>query len=329
MQRDLRERYEQDLALVRGAAAWLALAAALIGLAVFPWVAPGYLVFTAILVSVNAIVALGLNLLTGYTGQISLGHAGFVAIGAYTSGLLMSKLGVTWWLAWPAAGIVAAAFGFLVGLPALRLTGPYLVIATLGFGIAVHQVLTNWEALSGGRMGLPVPQVTFGPAGLTAEQRLYYLAVGGAVLLTWVAFNLTRSHVGRAFVAIRDSDIAAEVVGVNLTRYKTLAFAVSAFYAGIAGALFGQALRHIEPQSFTLVESIFYFAMIVIGGLASIPGALIGAVVLTVLPQQLTLLREWVPLIFGSAIILMMVVEPKGLYGRWLRVKLYFRTWPL
>ncbi|KRT77534.1 MAG: amino acid/amide ABC transporter membrane protein 2, HAAT family [Armatimonadetes bacterium CSP1-3] len=329
MQRDLRERYEQDLALVRGAAAWLALAAALIGLAVFPWYAPSYLVFTAILVSVNAIVALGLNLLTGYTGQISLGHAGFVAIGAYTSGLLMSKLGVTWWLAWPAAGIVAAAFGFLVGLPALRLTGPYLVIATLGFGIAVHQVLTNWEALSGGRMGLPVPQVTFGPAGLTAEQRLYYLAVGGAVLLTWVAFNLTRSHVGRAFVAIRDSDIAAEVVGVNLTRYKTLAFAVSAFYAGIAGALFGQALRHIEPQSFTLVESIFYFAMIVIGGLASIPGALIGAVVLTVLPQQLTLLREWVPLIFGSAIILMMVVEPKGLYGRWLRVKLYFRTWPL
>ena len=329
MQRDLRERYEQDLALVRGAAAWLALAAALIGLAVFPWYAPSYLVFTAILVSVNAIVALGLNLLTGYTGQISLGHAGFVAIGAYTSGLLMSKLGVTWWLAWPAAGIVAAAFGFLVGLPALRLTGPYLVIATLGFGIAVHQVLTNWEALSGGRMGLPVPQVTFGPAGLTAEQRLYYLAVGGAVLLTWVAFNLTRSHVGRAFVAIRDSDIAAEAVGGNLTRYKTLAFAVSAFYAGIAGALFGQALRHIEPQSFTLVESIFYFAMIVIGGLASIPGALIGAVVLTVLPQQLTLLREWVPLIFGSAIILMMVVEPKGLYGRWLRVKLYFRTWPL
>src|SRR3989337_2429382 len=248
MQRDLRERYEEDLALVRGGAAWVALVVTLVGLAVFPWYAPGYLVFTAILVSVNAIVALGLNLLTGYTGQISLGHAGFVAIGAYTSGLLMSKLGVTWWLAWPAAGIVAAAFGFLVGLPALRLTGPYLVIATLGFGIAVQQV-------------------TFGPAGLTAEQRLYYLAVGGAVLLTWVAFNLTRSHVGRAFVAIRDSDIAAEVVGVNLTRYKTLAFAVSAFYAGIAGALFGQALRHIEPQSFTLVESIFYFAMIVIGGL--------------------------------------------------------------
>ncbi len=329
MQRDLRERYEEDLALVRGAPAWLALALALGGLAVLPWVAPGYMIFTAILVAVNSIVAVGLNLLTGYTGQISLGHAGFVAIGAYTAGLLMGRLGAPWWMAWPAAGLVAAAFGFLVGLPALRLTGPYLTIATLGFGIAVHQVLTNWEALSGGRMGLPVPPLAWGPAWLGAQQRLYYLTAASAVLLIWVAANLTRSHVGRAFVALRDSDIAAEVVGVNLTRYKTLAFAVSAFYAGAAGAIFAQALRHLEPQSFTLVESILYFAMIVVGGLGSIPGAVIGAVVLTVLPQQLTLLREWVPVIFGGAIILMMVAEPRGLYGRWLRIRLYFKTWPL
>ncbi len=329
MQRDLRERYEEDLALVRGAPAWLALVLALGGLAVLPWAAPGYVVFTAILVAVNSIIAVGLNLLTGYTGQISLGHAGFVAIGAYTAGLLMGRLGAPWWAAWPAAGLVAAAFGFLVGLPALRLTGPYLTIATLGFGIAVHQVLTNWEALSGGRMGLPVPPLAQWPAWLSAQQRLYYLAAASAVVLIWVAVNLTRSHVGRAFVALRDSDIAAEVVGVNLTRYKTLAFAVSAFYAGVAGALFAQALRHLEPQSFTLVESILYFAMIVIGGLGSIPGAVIGAAVLTVLPQQLTLLREWVPVIFGSAIILMMVAEPRGLYGRWLRIRLYFKTWPL
>jgi len=326
---DLRQRYEEDLALVRGSAAWVALTAVLVGLAVLPLYAPGYLVFTGILVAINAIIAIGLNLLTGYTGQISLGHAGFVAIGAYTAGLLMTHLHLSWWIAWPAAGIAAAGFGFLVGLPALRLTGPYLTIATLGFGIAVHQVLTNWEALSGGRMGLPVPQVTFGPAWLNGTQRLYYLAVGAAVLLTWAAYNLTRSHVGRAFVAIRDSDIAAEVVGVNLTRYKTLAFAVSAFYAGIAGALFGQALRHLEPQIFTLVESITYFAMIVVGGLASIPGALIGAVVLTVLPQQLTQFREWVPVIFGGAIVVMMVLEPRGLYGRWLRIRLYFKTWPM
>jgi branched-chain amino acid transport system permease protein len=326
---ELRQRYEEDLYLVRGLVAWLAVAAGLIGLFLFPLYAPGYVTFTVVLIAVNAIIAIGLNLLTGFTGQISLGHAGFVAIGAYAAGLLAARVGLPWWIAWPAAGMIAAAFGFLIGLPALRLTGPYLTIATLGFGIAVHQVLTNWEALSGGRMGLAIPRVTFGPAALSADQRLYYLAVSIAVLLTWVAYNLARSHVGRAFVAIRDSDIAAEVIGVNLTRYKTLAFAVSAFYAGIGGAMLAQALRHIDPQLFTLFESIYYFSMIVIGGLASIPGAIIGAAVLTVLPQQLSGFREWLPVIFGSAIILMMVLEPKGLYGRWVRVKRYFTTWPL
>ncbi len=329
MRTDLRQRYEEDLALVRGAPAWVALVIFLLALAGLPFYAPGYVVFTAILVAVNAIIAIGLNLLTGYTGQISLGHAGFVAIGAYTAGILSAKLGVSWWLAWPAAGIVAAAFGFLVGVPALRLTGPYLTIATLGFGIAVNQVLTNWEALSGGRMGLPIPPVVFGPEALSSEQRLYFLTVGAAVVLTWVAFNLTRSQVGRAFVAIRDSDIAAEVMGVNLTRYKTLAFAISAFYAGLAGALFAQALRHLEPQSFDLFQSIYYFSMIVLGGLASIPGAIVGATVITVLPGQLGKLREWLPIIFGSAIVLIMVLEPHGLYGRWRRVTGYFRTWPL
>jgi len=326
---ELRQRYEEDLALVRGAWSWIALAALAVALTVLPFRAPGYIVFTASLAAINAIIAVGLNLLTGYTGQISLGHAGFVAIGAYTAGILSGRLGVSWWVAWPAAGLVAALFGFLVGLPALRLTGPYLTVATLGFGIAVHQVLTNWEGLSGGRMGLPVPRVAFGPAALTAEQRLYILTVGTAAVLVVVAYNLTRSHVGRAFVALRDSDIAAEVMGVNLTRYKTLAFALSAFYAGVAGALVGQALRTLEPQLFTFLESIYYFAMIVIGGLASIPGAIIGAVLVTLLPQQLSLLRAWVPIIFGTTIILLMALEPRGLYGRWQRIRLYFATWPL
>lgn len=326
---ELRQRYEEDLFLVRGAAAWLATAALLAALAFFPFYTPRYLLFPAILVAINVVVAVGLNVLTGLTGQISLGHAGFVAIGAYTATLLAARLGVPWWLAWPAAGLTAAAFGFLVGLPALRLTGPYLTIATLGFGIAVHQVLTNWETLSGGRMGLAVPRVTFGPAALTSDQRLYYLAMATAVLLTWAAANLARSHVGRAFVAVRDSDIAAEVMGVNLTWYKTLAFAVSAFYAGIGGALFAQALRHLEPTSFDLLQSIYYFSMIVLGGLGTIPGAVVGAGVLTVLPGFLSGFREWLPVIFGVAIILMMMVEPRGLYGRWLRVRRYFKTWPL
>jgi branched-chain amino acid transport system permease protein len=326
---ELRQRYEEDLFLVRGAAAWLATAALLAALAFFPFYSPRYLLFPAILVAVNAIVAVGLNVLTGLTGQISLGHAGFVGIGAYAATLLAARVGVPWWLAWPAAGLIAAGFGVLIGVPALRLTGPYLTIATLGFGIAVHQVLTNWEGLSGGRMGLEVPRVSVGPAALTGDQRLYYLAVTIAAVLTWAAANLARSHVGRAFVALRDSDIAAEVMGVNLTRYKVLAFAVSAFYAGIAGALFAQALRHLEPQSFDLIQSIYYFSMIVLGGLGSVPGAVLGAAVLTMLPGFLSGFREWLPVIFGVAIILIMVIEPRGLYGRWQRIRRYFKTWPL
>jgi branched-chain amino acid transport system permease protein len=174
--RTLVERYEDDLFLVKGAAGWLAVAVLLGGLAALPFLLPkvglSYLLFIAILMAANVIVAVGLNLLVGYTGLISLGHAGFVAIGAYASGLLMSRLEFPWYAAWVAAAAISAGFGFLVGLPALRLTGPYLTIATLGFGIAVYQVLTNWTNLSGGRMGLPVRQIALGIGGLNATQQL-------------------------------------------------------------------------------------------------------------------------------------------------------------
>jgi branched-chain amino acid transport system permease protein len=331
--RSLVERYEEDLFLVKGVAGWVAVAALLTGLAALPFILPrvgaGYLLFVLILMAANVVVAVGLNLLVGYTGLISLGHAGFVAIGAYASGLLMARLDFPWPLAWIGAGAISAGFGFLVGLPALRLTGPYLTIATLGFGIAVYQVLTNWTGLSGGRMGLPVRPLSLGIADLTGTQQLYYAATGAAVLLVWIGYNLARSHVGRAFVAIRDSDIAAEVTGINLTWYKTLAFALSAAYAGVAGAIIAQALRHLEPQSFTFLESITYFAMIVIGGLGTIAGAVIGAVVLTLLPHYLSGLKQWLPIVYGGVIILMMALEPRGIYGRWLRIKAYFKAWPL
>ncbi|MGH2373706.1 MAG: branched-chain amino acid ABC transporter permease [bacterium] len=330
---DLLEKYEDDLYLVKGAAGWIAVAILLAGLAALPFLLPlvgrGYLLFIIVLAASNVIVAIGLNLLVGYTGLISLGHAGFVAIGAYASGLLTSRLGLPWYLAWAGAAAISAAFGFLVGVPALRLTGPYLTIATLGFGIAVYQVLTNWTSLSGGRMGLPVPQLSLGVGGLTSTQQLYYVAVGSAVILAWVAYNLTRSHIGRAFVAIRDSDIAAEVTGVNLTWYKTLSFAVSAAYAGVAGAIVAQALRHLEPQAFTFLDSITYFAMIVIGGLGTVSGAIIGGVLLTLLPHYLSGFKLWLPVIYGGVIILMMAAEPLGIFGRWLKVKRYLKAWPL
>lgn len=324
---ELRERYEDDLALVRGPAAWSALVLFCGFLLVLPRFAPGYIVYTAALVAIHVVVAVGLNLLVGYTGQISLGHAGFVAIGAYGAGLLMARLHVPWPAALIAGGAVAAGFGFLVGLPALRLTGPYLTIATLGFGIAVHQVLTNWDTLSGGRTGVFIPKLALGTLKF-ADRHVYYLTVLVAGLLVWIAFNLARSHVGRAFVAIRDSDIAAEVTGVNLTVYKTLAFAVSAFYAGVGGGLLAVLLGYLEPQLFTLFESIYYFSMIVVGGLGTIPGAVLGAALLTLLPQQLAALKAWLPIVYGAVIIFVMAVEPLGLYGRWLRIKRWFQTWP-
>ena len=333
MKTDLLERYEDDLALVRGTAGWAAVVVLLAGLGALPFILPAvgwsYLIFVCILMAANVVVAVGLNLLVGYTGLISLGHAGFVAIGAYASGLLTSRVGLPWYAAWVGGAAISAVFGFLVGLPALRLTGPYLTIATLGFGIAVYQILTNWTDLSGGRMGLPVHQLSLGIPGLTATQQLYYVAVATAVLLSWIAYNLARSHIGRAFVAIRDSDIAAEVTGVNLTWYKTLSFAISAAYAGVAGAIIAQALRHLEPQAFTFLESITYFAMIVVGGLGTISGAIIGAVLLTLLPTYLSGLKQFVPIVYGAVIILMMAVEPTGIYGRWLRVKRYLKVWPL
>jgi len=324
---ELRQRYEEDLYLVRGALGWTALLAFAALLVLLPYLAPGYFLYTASLIAAHVVIAVGLNLLVGYTGQISLGHAGFVALGAYTAGILAARLHLPWPVAMAAGGVVAAFFGFLVGIPALRLTGPYLTIATLGFGIAVNQVLTNWDALSGGRSGLFLPKLAVAGVRLR-DHHIYYLFAALAAALVWVAFNLARSHIGRAFVAIRDSDIAAEVMGVNLTVYKTLAFAVSAFYAGIGGAMLAYLLGFLEPQMFTLFESIYYFSMIVVGGLGTIPGSILGAVVLTILPQQLAGLKQYLPLVYGATIVFVMAVEPWGLYGRWLKVKLWFKTWP-
>ena len=324
---ELRQRYEEDLYHVRGALGWTALLGFLGVLALLPYLAPRYFLFTASLIAAHVVIAVGLNLLVGYTGQISLGHAGFVSIGAYTAGILAARLGVPWPMALLGAGMVAAGFGFLVGVPALRLTGPYLTIATLGFGIAVNQVLTNWEGLSGGRAGLFPPKLAIAGTRLR-DAHIYYLMAALAALLVWGAVNLVRSHIGRAFVAIRDSDIAAEVMGVNLTIYKTLAFAVSAFYAGIGGAMLAYLLGFLEPQLFTLFESIYYFSMIVVGGLGTIPGSILGAALLTLLPQQLAGLKQYLPIVYGATIILVMAVEPLGLYGRWLRIKRWFKTWP-
>jgi branched-chain amino acid transport system permease protein len=323
---DLVESYAEDLRLARKPLARALLAALLGALVALPaWVEAAWLVRGS-LIWLTAIGVMGQNLLIGYTGLISFGQAGFLAIGAYTFGHLRI-LGVPFPLALALGGLAAALAGVVVGFPSLRLKGPYLAIATLGCGVAVYQLVANSEWISGGRSGLAVPRLA-APAGISRETFIYYVYLAILVVFTAATYNLISSYVGRAFVAIRDSDLAAEAMGVNLTRYKLLAFAVSSFYTGVQGALYAQFLGHLEPQTFNLSESITLFVAVIVGGLASVEGSILGAAFVVLVPAVLSETRWLVPVLFGVAIIVVLVFEPLGLAGRWLKARLYFQLWP-
>jgi branched-chain amino acid transport system permease protein len=323
---DLVESYREDLRFARRPVTRALLGLLLAALVVFPWLAPEYMVFLATLVALYSIGVMGQNILIGYTGQISFGQAGFLAIGAFTFGHLRIW-GAPFLVALLGAGLLAAVAGVLVGFPSLRLKGPYLSIATLGFGIAVYQVFVNYETLSGGRSGLAIAKLT-PMLGLSRIRWEYYVYVLLLVAFTLATYNLISSYVGRAFVAIRDSDIAAEVNGVSLTRYKLLAFAISSFYTGVHGALYAQVLGHIEPQIFNVLESITLFVAVIIGGLASIEGSILGAAFVLIVPKIFSDFREMVPVVYGVAILLVLIFEPLGLFGRWMKTRLYFQLWP-
>jgi len=323
---DLIESYREELRLIRKP--WTGTGIGLICLAflILPWLKQDYLIYIATVVFIYAIGVQGQNILIGYTGQISFGQAGFLAIGAYVYGHL-SGLGVPMPLGLLAAGLAAGLFGLLVGFPSLRLKGPYLAIATMGFGIAIYQILLNSELLSGGRMGLTVKKL---PAlfGLTAQISFYYFILLLAVIFTLLSYNLISSYAGRAFIAIRDNDIAAEAMGVNLAHYKLLSFGISSFYTGIQGALFALLMGFLEPNLFTFMESITIFVAVIIGGLASIGGSIMGAAFVVLVPQIFSNMKELVPVIFGVTILIILIFEPLGISGSWLKIRLYFRNWP-
>ncbi len=243
---DLIQSYKEELQLIRKPWTRVWVGAFVLFLILLPWVAPQYITYIATIIFIYSIGVQGQNLLIGYTGQISFGQAGFLAIGAFTFGHL-SIHGAPWFLSLLGAGVAAGLFGLVVGFPSLRLKGPYLAIATMGFGIAVYQVFVNSEVLSGGRMGLAVQKLSplFGLSPITYR---YYFNFLMAALFTLASYNIISSYMGRAFIAIRDNDIAAEVLGVNLTRYKLLSFAVSSFYTGVQGALLGLFLGYLGAQ---------------------------------------------------------------------------------
>jgi branched-chain amino acid transport system permease protein len=324
---DLIESYQQELQLIRKPWTRVWVGALVLLLLLLPWFAGEYVIYTATLIFLYSIGVQGQNLLIGYTGQISFGQAGFLAIGAFTFGHL-SRFGIPWPIAILGAGVAAGLFGILVGFPSLRLKGPYLAIATLGFGIAVYQVFVNSELLSGGRMGLSIQKLNpiFGLSRINFNYYLYFLI---ALMFTLISYNIISSFVGRAFIAIRDNDIAAEVIGVNLTRYKLLAFAVSSFYTGVQGGLFGLLMGYLEPNMFTFMESITLFVAVIIGGLASVEGSIMGAAFVILIPQFFSDYKEMVPVVYGVAILIVLIFEPLGLYGRWFKMRLYLRNWPL
>lgn len=323
---DLIESYKEELRLIRRFWKGFWIISLLIALIFLPWYGKEHWVYILTLIFIFSIGVQGQNLLIGYTGQISFGQAGFLALGAFTFGHLV-RLGTPVLISLLCAGLVAAVFGLLVGFPSLRLKGPYLAIATLGFGIAVYQVFVNSEILSGGRMGLTVKKL---PAlfGLSQVNTYYYFNFLLAALFTLASYNLISSFVGRAFIAIRDNDISAEAMGVNLTIYKLLAFAVSSFYTGIQGGLYALLLGYLEPNMFTFLETISLFVAVIVGGLASVEGSILGAAFVILVPQVFSDAKQLVPVVYGITIILILIFEPMGLSGRWLKIRLYFRMWP-
>ena len=302
-----------------------------------------YLLYLANLMAVLALSALGLNILIGFTGQISLGHAAFMGVGAYATAILASRFGLPFWITIPAGGALATGAGMVVGVPSLRIKGLYLAIATLSAQVIFEWVFTNWTSVTGGIRGLNVAPASIAGFRLDTDERIYFLILGVTVVHFLLATNLRRSRWGRAFVAVRDRDVAAEIVGVNLFRTKILAFMVSSYYAGIAGGLWVYFTKVVTPENFPLSLSIQFLAIVIVGGLGSIKGTVYGTVFMTLVPELLKagtgLARAFWPtaqsylfplrdVVFGLLIVVFLIFEPHGLAEIWNRIKRFFSLWP-
>jgi branched-chain amino acid transport system permease protein len=298
---------------------WVWVAAVIVAACALPFFVSDYRVFQFTMVLVYAIAVLGLNILTGFNGQISLGHGAFYAIGAYTAAILMDKFGVPYWMTIPLAGLVCLTIGFLFGLPALRLEGHYLALATFALAVAVPQILKykGIEEWTGGVQGIVTikPDAPWG-LKLSADRWLYFFSLLITLFMFWLARNLLRGRVGRALVAIRDHPIAASAMGVNTALYKSLTFGVSALFTGVAGALGAIAVSFVAPDSFTFLLSITFLVGVVIGGLATLSGAVYGAIFIQFVPnvaEQISKAAPWA--IYGIFLIAFMFIMPTGVAG--------------
>lgn len=332
-------RYEQDINLVKhgGQVLWFGLL--MVGVLAAPLALSDFYLGELSMVFIYAIAGIGLMLLVGYTGLVSLGHAAFLAIGAYTHAYLLGR-GWPLAVALPTATMLTAVVGGLVGLPALRMTGIYLAIATLAFAVIVEQVLTHWVSVTGGFRGMAVDEgLVFGMSFYDAPV-FYYFCLVILILCLYAALNLLRSPTGRAMTAIRDSEISAQSMGISLAPTKAIAFAVSAGFTGLAGGLLAHRIGYLAPDAFTLLLSIQLLLMVVVGGLGSLHGVIYGAIFIGLLPQGIAVLRDVLPSsvgqlpglepgIFGLILVLFLLFEPEGIYGRWLKIRQYLEMFPL
>jgi branched-chain amino acid transport system permease protein len=354
--------YGQDIRLMRHSGYWWAYGTLLLLVLAAPFVVGSYLQSQIVFVFIYSIVGIGLLILAGFTGQVSLGHAAFLAIGAYTAGY-MQRLGVPFFVYLPLSVVLSGVVGALVGFPALRLSGIYLVIATIAFGFIAEEVAARWESVTNGNDGLRVRPITLFGATLGRDGLgFYYLCLGLLIVVVLLGLNILRSPTGRAFVAIRDSETAARGMGINPSVYKVVAFSISAAMTGLAGCLYAHKLSFISPEMFTLLLSLEFVIVILIGGVGSLHGAVLGSIFVVMVDPFLSFLKDDVPrgigstlhslgfanaaavqdaisafggqaglkgAIYGLIIIVFIIFEPYGLYGRWLKVRLYFELFPL
>jgi branched-chain amino acid transport system permease protein len=335
--------YAQDMAIFRTKTQWAMLLALFVVLFTAPLYWGNYWLSVANLIGITIIAATGLNILTGYCGQLSIGHAGFIAVGAYTSAVLTNRFELPFLVGLICAGLAAGLIGMIFGIPSLRVKGFYLAISTIAAQFIIIWVISHWTSVTGGYTGISVPPASIGGITFVSQASLFYLITLITVLVVFLAKNLARTRAGRAFVAIRDNDLAAQVMGINLFRYKLIAFFIGCFLAGIAGSLLAHWIGFMSVEHFSITDSILYIGMIIIGGLGTTTGPIFGVIFIRLLQQGITFIAPVLestfalpagfttgigPMVFGLAIILFLILEPRGLAHRWQLFKASYRLWP-
>ena len=341
---DFKDTYEKDIELFQTPFLKISMVILLIILFGSPLLFSNYLISHMNYIGIMIISAMGLNLLTGYSGQISIGHGAFMGVGAYTTAILTTKLGMPFWVALPASGLSTAIVGLIFGIPAIRLKGIYLIISTMAAQVIIEFIVILWGGVTGGTRGINVGVPMIGSYSLGTEKKIFYLIFSLVILSTLFASNLIRSKPGRAFQAIRDRDIAAELMGINISKYKLLAFLISSFYAGIGGSLWALYTGVINHEIWNLMLSVEYLTIIIVGGMGSILGTIFGSAFMYILPEALheismKVISPYFPKIlevftiiktgiFGLIIIVCILYEPNGLVAIWEKIKNYFKVWP-